>query len=67
MYASEYGHYRGPNYDIMYKIAEDVPLGSDLPGNHPNGIINVLYMNGRISEVKPGTPEWEKAEKYLSK
>lgn len=60
-------HYRGPNYDVTDKIDENTPLGSDLPGNHPDGMTYVLYMNGKIESVKPGTPEWEKAEKYLTK
>lgn len=60
-------HYRGPNYTVTDQTPEDTPLGSDMLDNHPNGTINVLYVNGKIKEVKPNTPEWTKAEKYLSK
>jgi|SRR3989339_1159620 len=60
-------HYRGPNYPVTDEVDGKTPLGADLPNNHPDGTIHVLYINGMVELVKPGTPEWERAEKYLTK
>jgi hypothetical protein len=60
-------HYRGPNYEVTYGIPYDMPIAADFPDNHGDDTINVLYFDGTVKEVKKGTPEWDRVEKYTIK
>ncbi|MBI4834026.1 MAG: type II secretion system protein [Planctomycetes bacterium] len=59
-------HYRGPNYDVSAGTIGTKPIAADLPGNHGDDTINILYFGGSVKEVKKGSPEWEEADKYLT-
>lgn len=57
--------YRGPNYAVTTGTNDDKPIASDLSDNHGDDTINVLYFDGKVEEVKKGSPEWEETDKLL--
>jgi hypothetical protein len=59
-------NYRGPAQPIDGKTPPTRPLAGDKTTNHrQNEAILVLYMDGHVGIVSPGTFEWTEAEKWL--
>lgn len=59
-------HYRGPNYNVGGGTKSNKPIAADEPDNHGGDDINVLYMGGKVENVKKNTDDWNDADKNLT-
>jgi prepilin-type N-terminal cleavage/methylation domain-containing protein len=58
--------YRGPNYGVSHGTKGNKPIAADLPDNHGDDTINILYFGGEVEEAKKGASDWDEADKFLT-
>ncbi len=50
--------YRGPTRPLPADPSPGTPVVADWHDEHPGGIIHVLYVDGRVVTLRPGTPDY---------